>query len=247
MASRTQEEILKHFEAVAWKQAVAAPEVDAVTADTLPHENFTAAPAGVPVTADPPGWSGATMAGATMAATTAGENVPGGPKTETSSGGGASTVATVIKDFFETGFGLGPLLGGLFGLFGGGSETPPPPVKYQMPSPISFMSADVGHSLTAADYDEMGLPRAYTDGGASPIGPTGSIDGYDSNPDGSQNNSNGAAGQPAGNSATAPPQITVNVQAMDAQSFLDRSHDIAQAVRSAMLNMSSINDVVSEL
>jgi hypothetical protein len=34
---------------------------------------------------------------------------------------------------------------------------------------------------------------------------------------------------------------------MDAQSFLDRSSDIAQAVRSAMLNMSSINDVVNEL
>jgi hypothetical protein len=39
----------------------------------------------------------------------------------------------------------------------------------------------------------------------------------------------------------------VNVQAMDSQSFLDHSSDIAQAVRNAMLNMSSINDLVSEL
>jgi hypothetical protein len=34
---------------------------------------------------------------------------------------------------------------------------------------------------------------------------------------------------------------------MDSQSFLDRSQDIAQAVRQAMLNLSSINDVVNEL
>ena len=31
-------------------------------------------------------------------------------------------------------------------------------------------------------------------------------------------------------------QITVQVQAMDSQSFLDHSNDIAQAVRQAMLN-----------
>jgi hypothetical protein len=34
---------------------------------------------------------------------------------------------------------------------------------------------------------------------------------------------------------------------MDARSFLDRSGDIAAAVREAMLNSNSINDVVSEL
>jgi hypothetical protein len=34
---------------------------------------------------------------------------------------------------------------------------------------------------------------------------------------------------------------------MDSQSFLDHSDDIAQAVRQAMLNMNSINDVVTNL
>ena len=47
--------------------------------------------------------------------------------------------------------------------------------------------------------------------------------------------------------AQVSPQITVNVQAMDARSFLDRSSDIALAVRDAMLNLNSINDVVNEL
>jgi hypothetical protein len=48
-------------------------------------------------------------------------------------------------------------------------------------------------------------------------------------------------------SAQAGPQITVQVQAMDSQSFMDHSHDIAQAVRDAMLNMNSINDVITDL
>ena len=51
---------------------------------------------------------------------------------------------------------------------------------------------------------------------------------------------------PAGRQAPAP-QITVNVNAMDSQSFMDRSNDIASAVRAAMLNMHPINDVVAEL
>ena len=52
-----------------------------------------------------------------------------------------------------------------------------------------------------------------------------------------------------GAAASAPPpaSITVNVQAMDARSFLDRSSDIAAAVKEAMLNLNSINDVVNDL
>jgi hypothetical protein len=51
----------------------------------------------------------------------------------------------------------------------------------------------------------------------------------------------------SGGGANAGQQITVQVQAMDSQSFLDHSDDIAQAVRQAMLNMNSINDVVTNL
>jgi len=47
--------------------------------------------------------------------------------------------------------------------------------------------------------------------------------------------------------SNAAQQITVQVQALDSQSFLDHSDDIAQAVRQAMLNMNSINDVVTNL
>jgi hypothetical protein len=47
--------------------------------------------------------------------------------------------------------------------------------------------------------------------------------------------------------ASAAPQITVHVNAMDSQSFMDRSTDIAHAVREAMLNLHPINDVVASL
>jgi len=57
-----------------------------------------------------------------------------------------------------------------------------------------------------------------------------------------------AGGQTAGQgSSSAGQQITVQVQAIDSQSFLDHSDEIAQAVRQAMLNMNSINDVVTDL
>lgn len=54
----------------------------------------------------------------------------------------------------------------------------------------------------------------------------------------------------AGDKVRAVPaatQVTVQVQAMDSRSFLDRSDDIAKAVRQAMLESHAINDVVAEL
>ena len=42
-------------------------------------------------------------------------------------------------------------------------------------------------------------------------------------------------------------RVTVNIQAMDARSFLDRSNEIASALRSAMLHSSSVNDVMAEM
>ncbi|MES1257608.1 MAG: hypothetical protein ABUS51_04225 [Acidobacteriota bacterium] len=58
----------------------------------------------------------------------------------------------------------------------------------------------------------------------------------------------GSAGAPSANTGTTySPQITVNVNAMDSQSFMDRSGDIANAVREAMLNNHPINGVVADL
>ena len=43
------------------------------------------------------------------------------------------------------------------------------------------------------------------------------------------------------------PQVVVNVNAMDTQSFMDRSNDIARAVRDAMLHMHPVNDLIGEV
>jgi hypothetical protein len=52
---------------------------------------------------------------------------------------------------------------------------------------------------------------------------------------------------PAPQAANTAPQITVHVSAMDSQSCMDHSTDIANAVREAMLNQHPINDVVASL
>jgi hypothetical protein len=53
--------------------------------------------------------------------------------------------------------------------------------------------------------------------------------------------------QTTSNTSSTTAHVTVNVNAMDSQSFLDRSTDIANAVREAMLNMHPINNVIANL
>lgn len=53
--------------------------------------------------------------------------------------------------------------------------------------------------------------------------------------------------RPAGSNAPQPSQVTVNIQALDSRSFLDRSSDIADAVKQALLNSHSLSDVIGEL
>jgi len=57
----------------------------------------------------------------------------------------------------------------------------------------------------------------------------------------------GDTGQPRAESSSTPAQVTIQVNAMDSQSFLDHSDDIANAVKQAILNSNSLNDVISSL
>ena len=140
-------------------------------------------------------------------------------------GGGAGQVAL---DVMKSGLGTVPLIAALFGLFGGGDddEAPAPLVKYALPARREFHAAATESGFGEVDYDQSGTPRVYerrVSEGAG-VGP--------------ESGRSGGAGLP---------QINVHVQAMDARSFLDRSSDIAAAVREAMLNLNSINDVVTDL
>ena len=152
----------------------------------------------------------------------------------TTSGGGI-TAESIASTILESGLGMVPLAVGLLGLFQSGGTPAPTLEKYAMPDPVYFEGADTGSDVSGADYDQMGMPRTYS---AAPDGTSAQTSGTAA-PGGS---SGGSASSGAGAA-----QITVNVQAMDSQSFLDHSNEIAQAVRAAMLNSNSINDVVNNL
>jgi len=132
-------------------------------------------------------------------------------------GGGesaAGSVGNTLMDVFGLATGISPLISGLISLFGGGGSQPAAPTPYVNPLPVN---ATAGFS--AASPGVFGVNTAA-----------------------------GGLPQPApsATSATpsASPSITVQVQAMDSQSFLDHSRDIALAVRQAMLESSVLNDVI---
>ena len=167
-----------------------------------------------------------------VAATVAGSNTHGGVVASGGDNGtDGSSAGSIASTFLESGLGIVPLISGLLGLFGGGPSEEPALEKYTLPQSISFESAESAGGLVAADFDQTGAPRPFTPAAGGGIAKGG-----------------GATGTaPTLGDTQGSHQITVNVQAMDAQSFLDYSGQIAQAVRSAMLNLSSLNDVVSEL
>jgi hypothetical protein len=136
-----------------------------------------------------------------------------------SSGGALSggSVGSTLLDVFGGGLGLSPLITGIASLFGGGGDS-------SVPTPLTKFALP---------------PSIQADGGVSENGgPAFAVD----NPQGGLPRATSSGGQ----APTAPAQITVQVQAMDSQSFLDHSSDIAMAVRQAMLESSVLNDVVRE-
>jgi hypothetical protein len=148
-----------------------------------------------------------------------------------SSGGGnvASTVGSVASAVFGSGLGLVPLVSSLVNLFGGGNSEPPPTLlRYAAPAALNVNLADTAgassgiSSFPGVVYGQNGLPQPVPQSQTQ------------------------APAQIAASSPAAP-QISIQVNALDSRSFMDHSYEIAQAVRSAMLNMNSLNDVVSDL
>jgi hypothetical protein len=133
-------------------------------------------------------------------------------------GSGSSTASTVggtLESVLGIGTGLSPLITGLMSLFGGGGgSTQQAPLATFLMPPKTNVNAGISEGSPTQAY---GVD--YSQGGQPrPV----------------------SAGAPAA-SAT---QITVQVQALDSQSFLDHSTDIAMAVRQAMLESNVLNDVI---
>lgn len=211
MANTVQDEIYKTFLQVSGQQASALSGMSITLADVLAQLQE--------VQAAPPAPNAKTTASTTSAAQ--GSSV-------------GDTLSSVASTVLKSGFGLAPLVGGLFNLFGGGDAPAPAPlVKYAMPASVDFQATETAAGIGGLDYDQSGMARAYrpTSNGGSPASQAAGA----------------RVAYAGGQTAPQTSQITVNVQAMDARSFLDRSNDIALAVRDAMLNMNAINDVVSEL
>jgi len=132
-----------------------------------------------------------------------------------------------------------PLVVGLLGLFGGGGTPAPTTLeKYAMPERQYFEGADTGSDVSGADYDQMGMPRAYR---AAP---------------------EEGARRPAGvhlraAAAAAAGRLWAQRRWGGSDHRERASHGLAivsgpqqrnrQAVRAAMLNSNSINDVVNNL
>jgi hypothetical protein len=161
-----------------------------------------------------------------------------GVETQTKSSGSsgssaASDAVSTVSSVLGGGLSLLPLISIFTSLFGGGqAQQPAPLVPYSMPPALNLQTTTNDQDVT---YGENGLPKTANQPSTN-------------QPAANQQTSSQPAGsQPASTGASSTQQITVQVQAMDSQSFLDHSDDIAQAVRRAMLNMSSLNDIVNDL
>lgn len=124
-----------------------------------------------------------------------------------------------------------PLVSGIASLLGGDETAPPSLEKYVPPPAIDYEGAISSSNpgvVYGVNYDATGMPR---------------LEGQVSNfPTSAQ-----AGGSGAGQAGMPTLPITIQVQAMDSRSFLDHSADIAQAVKEAILNSNSLNDILSEL
>jgi hypothetical protein len=154
----------------------------------------------------------------------------GGQGVSGSVGLGSSSPFSALGGLGRLGGGLTllPVVSSLLKLFGVGQKEELPPLeKFALPAPIR---AEAGLSQSG---DTFLIDRGVGDRIRPLQVPASTTSITDT--------------QTTSRQSTTSSNITVNVQAMDSQSFLDRREDIARAVREAMLQSHSLNDVVSEL
>lgn len=124
-----------------------------------------------------------------------------------------------LLSFLKGGLGIAPLALQIAGLFGKDDREPDPLRLFDAPASIAIEAANSEGVLN-------GLRRTDRD-------QLGGVRAEDSGPRRAQ--------------AAQQPQVVVQVSAMDSQSFMDRSGDIARALRDAMLHMHPVNDVIGEI
>jgi hypothetical protein len=168
-----------------------------------------------------------------------------------SGSGGSGILASVASSLFG-----GSLIGSLASLFGSSNgQTTQTLSLFQLPESTSATLVAGGSS---GSTQALNLPGLKGLAGSSASGSNRGTVLPSSAP--TQNNLNrtynaGNQGIPKGNASSTSGgsptasghQIHIHVSALDTQSFLDRSSHIAQAVKTAMLQSNSLNDVIAEM
>ena len=137
-------------------------------------------------------------------------------KSAGSSSSTGNAVASAASGLLGGGLGFLPLFREIFDLFGGSRPATPQPL-------IPF-----------------NLPPSIQYAGGTTS--EGTVVPVDNGQSGQLRSVNGVA---KGNTQ-ATPNVQITVNAMDSRSFLDHSDDIAKAVRQAMLQSNSLNDLISD-
>jgi hypothetical protein len=163
---------------------------------------------------------------------------------------GPGILASVASGLFG-----GSLIGSLASLFGSSNGQTTQTLSFQLPESTSTTLVTGRSSGSPQSLNLSGLKGlAGSNAGGSNRGtlmpssaPAQNNLGRTYNT-GSQGIPKGMASSISGGSPTASGhQIHIHVSALDTQSFLDRSSHIAQAVKTAMLQSHSLNDVIAEM
>jgi len=178
-------------------------------------------------------------------------NEPQGNATAGSKGNTGSSILGTLGSIFMPG------LSAIAGLFGGGSKPAAVAEPYVMPPSVNFSGSlnagqpgaqigpDVDHSLTTnfdPGLNSMAPAIASTPGpqlGSASLTAASAPDA--SQPTSSSPTIASQAGQPGG------PSVTVSVSAMDASDIAARGSDIADAIKSQLLNSHSLADTINDL
>jgi hypothetical protein len=193
----------------------------------------------------------------------AAENMPSPAQQQAGSAGGGSSFMGILGDIFPVAK-IGSAIGGLFGL---GGSTPTAPTPFEMPPSMNFsgslntttgqLSADTGirQALTSFDHGITSTaPTSVQD--ALQIASTPPPGGSTSTPGVSVSMAGPSSGMPeiAGErlpssaaSGAGGSTIAVSVSAMNASDIAARGSDIADAIRTQLLQGHSIVDAINEI
>jgi hypothetical protein len=169
------------------------------------------------------------------------------------SGGLASLVSSGVGSL-----GLGSIVSGLLGLFKGGSKTPPPLTLFQLPASqdVTVYTGRSGSTVYQGSMDQTVTSKSQrpiysaTSNSSAPAAPPATSASSLKNAVAHTNTqavTTGAHPHAPISASTQPTPASVAPTEVNSQWFMERSSDIAAAVRNAMLNSSSLNDVVAEI